>query len=163
MFAVGHMQHASLTPLLYSMKLTNKNHCKFDGGDAFHPKKHCLRVSPKDCLRYQGRREQFPRPGQRASSYSMAIVVKPFSRSSVVVERKNFLIHFNLEKLLSPLDTLIRKVNNILKTIPRFGAKSRIFYRIISCLIVEIKSSSSNSMARQICQELKRPPVGVGW
>ncbi|GFV95204.1 hypothetical protein TNCV_1293221 [Trichonephila clavipes] len=35
----------------------------------------------------------------------MAIVVKPFSRSSVVVERKIFLI--NLEKLLSPLSTLI--------------------------------------------------------
>ncbi|GFX38821.1 transposable element Tcb1 transposase [Trichonephila clavipes] len=54
----------------------------------------------------------------------MAIVVKPFSRSSVVVERKNFLINFNLEKLLSPLSTLIGKVSNNLKTIPRFGAKS---------------------------------------
>ncbi|GFV60910.1 hypothetical protein TNCV_925241 [Trichonephila clavipes] len=45
-----------------------------------------------------------------ASSCSMAIVVKPFNRSSVVVERKNFLINFNLEKLLSPLATLIGRV-----------------------------------------------------
>ncbi|GFW27453.1 SWIM-type domain-containing protein [Trichonephila clavipes] len=42
-----------------------------------------------------------------ASSCSMAIVVKPFSRSSVLVERKNFLVNFNLEKLLSPLASLI--------------------------------------------------------
>ncbi|GFW99232.1 hypothetical protein TNCV_3010001 [Trichonephila clavipes] len=63
--------------------------------------------------------------GQRASSCSMAIVVTTFSRSSVVVGRKNFLINFNLEKLLSPLATLIGRVSNILKTIPRFGAKSR--------------------------------------
>ncbi|GFT66013.1 hypothetical protein TNCV_1058871 [Trichonephila clavipes] len=42
-----------------------------------------------------------------ARSCSMAIVVKPFSRSSVVVERKKFLINFNLEKLLSPLSALI--------------------------------------------------------
>ncbi|GFX84894.1 uncharacterized protein TNCV_4997261 [Trichonephila clavipes] len=52
----------------------------------------------------------------------MAIVVKRFYRSSLVLERKNFLINFNLEKLLSPLATLIGRVNNILKTIPRFGA-----------------------------------------
>ncbi|GFV02771.1 hypothetical protein TNCV_619691 [Trichonephila clavipes] len=54
----------------------------------------------------------------------MAIVVKPFNQSSIVVKRKNFLINFNLEKLLSALATLIGRVNNILKTIPRFGAKS---------------------------------------
>ncbi|GFU66956.1 hypothetical protein TNCV_4296081 [Trichonephila clavipes] len=59
-----------------------------------------------------------------ASSCSMAIVVTPFSPSSVVVERKNFLINFNLEKLLSPLATLIGRVSNILRTIPIFGAKS---------------------------------------
>ncbi|GFW21696.1 tigger transposable element-derived protein 4 [Trichonephila clavipes] len=35
----------------------------------------------------------------RSSSCSMAIVVKPFSQSLVVVQRKNFLINFNLEKL----------------------------------------------------------------
>ncbi|GFS66725.1 retrovirus-related Pol polyprotein from transposon opus [Trichonephila clavipes] len=55
----------------------------------------------------------------------MAIVALPFSRSSVVVECKNFLINFDLEKLLSPLATLIGRVSNILKIIPRFGAKSR--------------------------------------
>ncbi|GFW43616.1 hypothetical protein TNCV_4769681 [Trichonephila clavipes] len=60
-----------------------------------------------------------------ASSCSMAIVVKPFSRSSTVVESKNFLINFNLKKVLSPLATLIGRVGNILKTIPRFGAKSK--------------------------------------
>ncbi|GFV51891.1 hypothetical protein TNCV_1322441 [Trichonephila clavipes] len=54
----------------------------------------------------------------------MHIIVKPFSRSSVVVEPKIFLTNFNLEKLLSPLATLIGNVSNILKTIPRFGAKS---------------------------------------
>ncbi|GFX10802.1 transposon Ty3-G Gag-Pol polyprotein [Trichonephila clavipes] len=41
---------------------------------------------------------------------SMAIAVKPFSRSTVVVEHKIFLINFNLEKLLSPLATLIGRV-----------------------------------------------------
>ncbi|GFX79955.1 hypothetical protein TNCV_2059731 [Trichonephila clavipes] len=39
----------------------------------------------------------------------MPIIVKPFSRSSVVVEPKIFLINFNLEKLLSPIATLIGK------------------------------------------------------
>ncbi|GFT06441.1 uncharacterized protein TNCV_3355791 [Trichonephila clavipes] len=47
-----------------------------------------------------------------ASSCSMAIVVKPFSRSSVVVVRKKVLIDFNLEKLLSPLSTLIGSLNS---------------------------------------------------
>ncbi|GFW18187.1 DUF1758 domain-containing protein [Trichonephila clavipes] len=42
---------------------------------------------------------------QISSSSSMAIVVKPFCRSSVVVERKIFLISFNLDKLLSHLAT----------------------------------------------------------
>ncbi|GFW98408.1 hypothetical protein TNCV_3454371 [Trichonephila clavipes] len=60
----------------------------------------------------------------KPSSFSKDIVVKPFSRSSVVVERKNFLINFNLEKPLSPLATLIGRVSNSLKTITRFGAKS---------------------------------------
>ncbi|GFT41172.1 hypothetical protein TNCV_5034511 [Trichonephila clavipes] len=46
----------------------------------------------------------------------MAIVVKPFSRSSVVVERKFFLINFSLVKVPSPLATLIGRVSNILRT-----------------------------------------------
>ncbi|GFW22553.1 hypothetical protein TNCV_3364651 [Trichonephila clavipes] len=58
------------------------------------------------------------------SSCSITIVVKPFNRSSVVVERKKLLINFNLEKLLSPLATPIGRVSNILQSIPRFGAIS---------------------------------------
>ncbi|GFW05199.1 hypothetical protein TNCV_2904891 [Trichonephila clavipes] len=41
-------------------------------------------------------RDRISSKGMGPSSCSMAIVVKPFSRSSVVVERKNSLINFNL-------------------------------------------------------------------
>ncbi|GFV77709.1 retrovirus-related Pol polyprotein from transposon TNT 1-94 [Trichonephila clavipes] len=82
-----------------------------------------------------------PQSGRNCpSSCSIAIVVKPFSRSSVVVERKNFLISFNLEKFLSPVSTLIGRVSNILKTIPTVGAKSRSFEPLIGILEVDTLS-----------------------
>lgn len=53
----------------------------------------------------------------------MASIARPLRRIWVEVDLKKFLINFNLEKLLSPLATLIGIVNNMRKATLRFGAK----------------------------------------
>ncbi|GFS48821.1 uncharacterized protein TNCV_4240751 [Trichonephila clavipes] len=88
----------------------------------------------------------------------MAVVGKPFSRSSVVVERKNFLINFNLDKLLSSLATLIGRVSNILKTIPRFGAKSRYLATgdLMASLsyLYRIGRSTTSAIIKETCEAI---------
>ncbi|GFV75103.1 uncharacterized protein TNCV_3189561 [Trichonephila clavipes] len=54
---------------------------------------------------------------EMADTFAMAGTCEPFNRSSVVVERKNFLIDLNLEKLLSPLATLIGRQSHKTATI----------------------------------------------